>query len=131
MANTKFTKGQTVFMITAWDQKGTFAYSKHIVGSCGAKRLHLLDEAGNTLEARLYPEQLNQMTNGACTFVFANEEGFNPEAKAIELASQAVEVYMAHYQDMIERNKGNESYVKATIKDLESVHEPIALNRCK
>ncbi len=119
----KFTKGQTVYKIGSWDNKGTFHYQKLIVGSCGAKQMHLLKMDGKTLQERVYVSNIGDMRIFNCFDVFPAVEGFDPVAKSLEMAAAYL---VAETARLAARKDYNPDYFE---KQMAAMHEARALDR--
>lgn len=127
MAKAKFTKGQEVYLIESWDNKGTFSYRKLIVGACGKVRMHLLRMDGTTLAERIYVQDLGDMIGCfSPQDVFHAVDGFDPVVKALEMAAAYIEVRKAEFASRIARDASQTVYFQKLIAEL---HEPRALDR--
>lgn len=128
MTQAAFKKGQTVYKIGSWDNKGSFYYEKLIVGSCGAKQMHLLKMDGKTLQHRVYVSMIGNMDAFNCFDVFVAVEGFDPVAKALEMAAAFLPKERAFIQSRIDGG-GSPGYIAAMQTKIAALHEPRAIDR--
>lgn len=123
----KFNKGDRVWSIGSWDNKGTFSYQLLTIESWGKKNgtaTKVVD--GMFRKQRIYTESANRDITGIHFF----PESIDPVAKALELARRYITEYLEpSFARCLSQNTANENYLAHTRKEQAEVHEPRALPR--
>lgn len=135
----EFTKGQVVIRFASLDHKGTWGFTRAIVGSCGAKQMTLSIQATGQLMGRTF--EPNSKTTYVNTFqgvtYIRNHTGFtmadmsDEEAHAvcIKHAELQLATERAHFASRIAEHADDAGYV-AAIKKLEAqLHEAQSIKR--
>jgi len=122
----KFTKGQEVYQISSWDDKGTYVIKHLIVESCGKIQMTAkYKETGNMLERNIRMETID---HPRCFMaVVAVNDCPNPEEFARQEATKYIADRRTAMEKQIEKNADNEGYVRAVQESLDALHEPRAV----
>lgn len=134
----EFKKDQVVIHFSSWDRKGTWCFTRAIVGSCGAKQMTLRNAVtGEMMGCHFRPDSKNEYT-----YVFQGKEGVNywndvtkpdmsdEDASALCLEFAAAELIRerAKFEHSI-ATSDSVGYTKATEKAFSELHEPRSLKR--
>ena len=134
-----FKKGDEVTLIGSWDGKGTIWVREAIVGSCGTKRMALMDaETGACLGRNFNPvratesevlDTWNVLTFPRLTSVETHEMALECGVKTVENKRAVVEARIENLRNGLETLTNKDVYIESRLKELEALHEPRVLYR--
>ncbi len=122
-----FKKGETVYRLKTWDNKGTFSIEKCVVDSAGKKQIHLEGSKGEMRKHREYTEQIGKEVGSTHLIKAAFVSKSDVELEALALADALIVNSIAYMQikirDAIDRH-GFDSYNRYMQKSLQEFHTP-------
>lgn len=128
MSKQPFKKGDKVYQLKNWDQKGTFCIYTRIVKSCGAKQMTCYEEDDARMAREfVYANQYEHLLDASTTTM---EEA---EKVAIDRACDYIASTYAGYHAQIARqieagNSDREDWARQMLKGFEAeVHPPKAI----
>lgn len=121
----KFTKGQQAWQFLNWNNLDTVAYRLVTIESWGAKTgtVSIVDAGGKMSKSRVYTQSVNQtghMRNNGGEHYFAATEGFDPVAKATELAAEYIKQAIAQGEEHKDHPAFHQPSVKAQLAKLQA-----------
>ena len=114
-------KGNKVFIIGSWDDKGAFYIQEATVQSWGKKRATMMfEESGEMAKHFFYVNCLNKIDANVYTHIISAEEFDSIKATefALDLAKKYIELQIARCKLYIENYKNDEGYVKLRTETL-------------
>lgn len=102
-------KGDQVWLIRSWDDKGAFYFQPFVVHSAGTKQVHLVSDDGEFLHERLYRSTDASALWAADNCIFPRS--IDPVAKSLELASAFIAAQLAYWQE----NVGRDAYYQPSV----------------
>ena len=134
-----FKKGDEVTLIGSWDSKGTIWVREAIVGSCGTKRMALMDaETGACLGRNFEPVRATEsavldnwkvLTFSRLPSVEGHEIAMECGAKTVGSRRAILEARIENLRNGTEVATYKDVYLKHRIEELEALHEPRVMYR--
>jgi hypothetical protein len=120
-------KGDKVYRLHSWDNKGTVSIERCIVESAGKKQIHLRSiSTGNCLKHREYTAQINRYYYG--TYLVGDVSPAVVQSDALKLAEMVIAEKIAQAQVSIRRNMDcgvpETAYLAHLRKEIDEIHEP-------
>lgn len=122
-----FKKGQQVYRVKSWDNKGTFSIERCIVDSAGKRQIHLQGADGEMRKHREYADQIGNSVHNTFLFHASFVQKSEVELAALALADAYIVEEIARRQKQM-RNAldqyGFDGYNRSMKTGINEMHEP-------
>lgn len=121
MTTQSFKKGDKVYLIRAWDRKGTVMIDPATVESWGKRQATLRLSTGNMAKEAFFINQIAKSANYSAHIISASDDA---NAYALDLAQKSIDEQRAHFENCLARSSGDAVYCAAIREKIAELHAP-------